>query len=124
MSSLKHRRQTSVGFRSRFAVMLTIRTRQAMCVIGHRFRAFVTKTDPSTPGASRPCCEHDVKLELPLYCCGSGCHDCVWLRYIEQLRHEYNENPAGALAEINKVADPVIQGFLLMEMKLNSLNTK
>ena len=52
-------------------------------------------------------------------CCGSGCQKCVWYIYAEELIHYYKDNGIElAKKELEKVKDPNIRAFLLMELKI------
>ena len=61
--------------------------------------------------------------ELPSTCCMSGCANCVWLDYAEQMV-EYYDN-IGLNMDFNKlletvdsnVDDPMVKAFLKMELK-------
>lgn len=62
--------------------------------------------------------------EIPVTCCGTGCQNCVWLEYADQLLNYYNHKQARtkqsvnvALDEINKLSDENLKAYLSMELK-------
>ena len=62
-----------------------------------------------------------VEPELPANCCMSGCANCVWLDYAENLLKHYGKldknNLQKAISEIEKLNDENLKNFLLMEIK-------
>ena len=57
--------------------------------------------------------------EPPTYCCMSGCSNCVWITYAEQLSEILKDSGESACREIMKnVEDPNMRTFLLTEMSL------
>lgn len=56
--------------------------------------------------------------EEPTTCCMSGCNNCVWIEYAEQLSKIFND---GGLKSkdiiLSKVSDPNMKAFLLMELR-------
>ncbi|CAF0708673.1 unnamed protein product [Brachionus calyciflorus] len=69
----------------------------------------------------------DVKPppQIPLMCCGSGCSNCVWIQYTDELLKYYEENSKKrkmalkkALEEIQKIEDVNLRDFLTMEIKM------
>lgn len=61
----------------------------------------------------------------PVQCCGSGCNNCVWLTYAEDLLKYYGDNYyksnkgiESALKEIEKLEDENLKVFLQTELKL------
>ena len=56
-------------------------------------------------------------------CCGSGCHNCSWLTYADELLAYYeelnkrNEGVEKLLQEIEKMEDANLKAFLKMEIK-------
>lgn len=66
-----------------------------------------------------------VKPEPPEFCCGNGCHNCVWDQYFTDLR-EYEEQLAqfrkeneleGEIEEADEI-DPSVKAFYELERKL------
>ncbi|KAI6230452.1 hypothetical protein M3Y99_01064400 [Aphelenchoides fujianensis] len=65
----------------------------------------------------------------PQLCCGSGCHNCIWIQYadaVEDHLHEHHAEEAGTPEErwakierilALKVPDPNLRMYLEMEMK-------
>ena|SRR5690554_2082762 len=65
-----------------------------------------------------------VKPEPPEFCCGKGCHNCVWDQYFTDVR-EYEEQLAqfrkgNGLEEETEVdeIDPSVKAFYELERKL------
>jgi hypothetical protein len=57
----------------------------------------------------------------PINCCMSGCQNCVWIQYVDDLLRYYGrldkENLKKTLSEIEKMEDENLKNFLLMEIK-------
>ena len=51
-------------------------------------------------------------------CCGSGCANCVWFVYAEELISLYQDGGTAALKSLDQVPDPNIREFLKMELKM------
>uniref|UniRef100_A0A1B6MMX1 Oxidoreductase-like domain-containing protein n=1 Tax=Graphocephala atropunctata TaxID=36148 RepID=A0A1B6MMX1_9HEMI len=63
--------------------------------------------------------------EEPTTCCMSGCANCVWIDYANQLCKIFNDDGEKSKEIIlSKVTDPNMKAFLLMELKAleNSTN--
>jgi len=59
-----------------------------------------------------------LPLEPPVTCCMSGCANCVWITYAEELSKFYQDGGSQARAAIEAgVTDPCLKAYLLMELK-------
>lgn len=53
----------------------------------------------------------------PTTCCMSGCANCVWIEYAEQLISQYGNCPNSVSKDIlAKIDDPSLRAFLEMEL--------
>lgn len=61
--------------------------------------------------------------EEPTNCCQSGCANCVWVKYAEEMSAIFKDGGAKAQQIIlEKVTDPGMKAFLQMELR--NLKTK
>ena len=66
---------------------------------------------PVNPGKGAP-------PSIPTTCCMSGCANCVWIEYAEELLKYYQDGSGKqrALEEIEKLDDPMLKAFLKLEL--------
>ena len=63
------------------------------------------------PGKGRP-------PEPPMDCCMSGCANCVWIQYAEELKGYYSDGTDRALKEIDTIENESLKAFLKLELGL------
>ena len=83
---------------------------------------------PSTQGHCLPSSEsnsHSDNVQIPeppTNCCMSGCANCVWITYAQELAQLYKDSGRAADSVMNAIDDPSLKMFLNLELKekLNS----
>lgn len=64
-----------------------------------------------------------VLLEPPTNCCMSGCSNCVWITYAEDLAKLCQDGGEQAKKMIEQnVSDPCLKAFLLTELRMKNLS--
>lgn len=60
---------------------------------------------------------NDVKIpDAPTTCCMSGCANCVWIEYAEELLKIFKDGKKSREIILEKVSDPNMRAFLQMEL--------
>ena len=54
----------------------------------------------------------------PTNCCMSGCANCVWIEYAEQLAQYYKDSGEAARSMLKNIEDPNMRAFLQMELQI------
>ncbi len=68
-----------------------------------------TKTVSIIPGKGPP-------PEEPTTCCMSGCANCVWIQYAEDVAKYYKDGGEKAKAAIAKIEDPNLKAYIMLEI--------
>ena len=55
--------------------------------------------------------------EPPTTCCNSGCANCVWFAFADELSDYYKNDGVGAKKAIDQIKDSTLRTFLMMELK-------
>ena len=78
---------------------------------------------PSTQGQCLPSSEsdsHSDQIQIPdppTNCCMSGCANCVWITYAQELAQLYKDSGRAADSVMNAIDDPSLKMFLNLELK-------
>lgn len=64
---------------------------------------------PNIPGKGPP-------PEPPVECCMTGCVNCVWITYAEELKKYYSDGGIMAKQAIEKIENPSLKAFLKLEL--------
>ncbi|CAH1280026.1 unnamed protein product [Diabrotica balteata] len=60
--------------------------------------------------------------EEPTTCCMSGCANCVWIEYADELQKYFQDGGERAREEINnRVTDPNMKAFLSHELRMRNI---
>lgn len=97
------------------SALLTKSIRRVL-VNGHRNLQFITQRSLKDQ-------QESIKKPELAACCGSGCQNCAWLTYAEELLAYYeqlnkkNEGIEKIFEEIDKMEDANLKAFLKMEIQ-------
>ncbi|KAJ9586550.1 hypothetical protein L9F63_028406, partial [Diploptera punctata] len=85
--------------------------RKLLMMLRTHFKHYIVKTDNNEND------KHSLPEE-PTTCCMSGCANCVWIEYAEQVTKLFEDGGEKAKELIlEKVKDPNTRAFLMMELK-------
>ncbi|KAI0223385.1 hypothetical protein LSAT2_025415 [Lamellibrachia satsuma] len=73
---------------------------------------------PNTANETKQQPDTSTPPEPPVICCGSGCQNCVWIQYAEELARRYKNGGQMAMDAIERVDDPTLRSFLLTEIAM------
>lgn len=54
--------------------------------------------------------------EPPVHCCMSGCANCVWIIYAEELKNYYGDGGEEARKAIEQIENPSLKAFIKLEL--------
>lgn len=54
--------------------------------------------------------------EPPLDCCQSGCPNCLWISYAEELKEYYHDGDERAMGAIENIENPSLKTFIKLEL--------
>ena len=81
-----------------------------------------TVSEQMKPKPGESCATQELEkvlLDPPTNCCMSGCNNCVWITYAEELAKLSRDGGEQARRVIEKsVTDPCLKAFLLTELKM------
>ena len=62
--------------------------------------------------------EDDIRIpEPPTTCCMSGCANCVWVEYAQELAELYKDGGRAAEKVMKAIEDPSLKIFLSLELR-------
>lgn len=80
----------------------------------------LTTKDTSAGSASKPTDTEDDGISIPdppTTCCMSGCANCVWIEYAQELASLYRDGGKAAEKVTKTIEDPSLKIFLSIELK-------
>jgi len=101
----------------RFLSLRTLRSTYGMITSSSKTRASLYCTSKSSPPP-------DFPPDAPTTCCMSGCANCVWLDYAEEVSKYYelkgsNMSKEEIIKDIERqLSDPMLKAFILLELKM------
>lgn len=81
---------------------------------------FCNASKPTTHSFSTHIEGGDDDIELPpppTDCCMSGCANCIWVRYAEELAEIYKDGDRAAERVLEAIEDPSLKIFLSLELR-------
>lgn len=74
------------------------------------FSLYSTLEGDLVPGKGNP-------PEVPMHCCMTGCENCVWIVYAQEMADYYGDNGLRLKRVIDQsIDDPALKSFLLLEL--------